>query len=172
MATLSVTFGKELSQPLTDIYWEALKSLAIEQVEQSAKSAIRHCKHFPKPAELFERWQDLQQAAPKPAHVLPPFDRKWLALVNGMFLKYLLARRIEQGFVGDIDIQARRAECLKLVEFFESIEAEGDEEATEPQMKIRFDKAIARGKDKSTTKDWLAAQLEFQKQQDRERARA
>lgn len=147
MASLSVTFGKELSDPLTDIYWDALKPMAIEQFQEAAKSCIRNNKHFPKPAELLERFKDMTAAAPKPLHELPPADRKWLALVNGMFLKYLQKRRIDEGFGGDINLHARRTECLNLVTFFGAIEREGDEEAAEAQMKIRFDRAMARVQD-------------------------
>lgn len=168
MAMLTVTYGKELSPALTDIYWESLKSLAIEQMEQSAKSCIRNCKHFPKPAELLERWQQMQQVESKPFQPLPPPDRKWLSLVNGMFLQYLRKRRIDEDFIGDIDIIGRRKECLSLVAWMEGLEADGEVEATEAQLKILFDKAMARVPDKTQTKDWLAVQLEFQRQQDRE----
>lgn len=142
-----MTFGKELSQPLTDIYWDALKPMAIEQFEESAKSCIRHAKHFPKPAELLDRLKEMTAAAPKPLVELPPRDRKWLALINSMFLKYLMKRRLDDAFSGDINVDDRRRECLDLVAFFENIEAEGDEEATEAQMKIRFDRAMARVQD-------------------------
>lgn len=165
---LTVTYGKELSPALTDIYWESLKSLAIEQLEQSAKSCIRNCKHFPKPAELLERWQQMNQVESKPFQPLPPADRKWLALVNGMFLQYLRKRRIDDGFMGDVNVAGRRRECLSLVAWMEGLEADGEVEATENQLRILFDKAMARVHDKTQAKDWLAAQLEFQRQQDRE----
>lgn len=160
MATLSVTYGKELSPQITDIYWDALKPLAIEQFQEGAKSWIRHGKHFPKPADLLERWEQMQQAASKPFTPLPPADRKWLAAVNSLFLKYLMKRRLEEDFIGHINIVARRKECLSLVEWMEVSEAEG--EASEEQLKVLFDKAMARVPDKTLTKDWLTAQREFQ----------
>ncbi|MDR5730703.1 MAG: hypothetical protein RB191_25110 [Terriglobia bacterium] len=147
MAALSVTFTKELSQPLTDIYWDAMKAMPIEQFQEAAKSYIKHSKHFPRPAELLERFKDMTSAAPKPFAPLPPADHVWLSLVNGMFVKYLSKRRLEEGFRGDINMAERRAECHSLAEFFKGIAAEGDEEATEEQLKLRFDRAMDRIQD-------------------------
>jgi hypothetical protein len=167
MAALSVTFGKELSQPLTDIYWDALKPMAIEQFEQAAKSCIRNHKHFPKPAELLDRLKDMNAAAPKEFTPLPPRDRKWLALVNSMFLQYLHKRRIDDRFVGNINLPFRREACLSLVDFFEGLEGEGDEEATEKQLQVRFDRAMERVPDVSQDAGWLAVELERQRLEDK-----
>lgn len=167
MAALSVTFGKELSQPLTDIYWDALKPMAIEQFEQAAKSCIRNHKHFPKPAELLDRLKDMTAAAPKEFIPLPPRDRKWLALVNSMFLKYLQKRRLKDNFVGNINLPFRREECLSLVDLFEGIEGEGDDEATEKQLQVRFDRAMERIPDISQDAAWLDVELERQRLEDR-----
>lgn len=172
MAALSVTFGKELSQPLTDIYWDALKPMAVEQFQEAAKSCIRHAKHFPKPAELLERFKDMTAAKAKEFAPLPPKDRKWLALVNAMFLQYLHKRRLEDRFVGDVNISARRRECLSLVDFFESIEREGDEEATEIELRIRFDRAMDRIRDLSKDNAWLAVEIERQMAEDKAKEEA
>lgn len=172
MAALSVTFGKELSQPLTDIYWDALKPMAIEQFQEGAKSWIRHGKHFPKPAELLDRLAELTQAKPKEFRPLPPADRKWLAMVNAMFLQYLKKRRLEDNFVGNINLSFRREACLSLVEFFEGIAGEGDEEATEAQLQVRFDRAMARIPDVSNDIAWLAIEVERQKLEDAATERA
>lgn len=166
MAALSVTFGKELSQPLIDIYWDAMRGMAIEQFQESAKHCIKFNKHFPKPIELLEAIQEAPAKKPNPPD-LPPRDRKWLAMVNSMFLQYLMSRRLEENFEGDINLAARRAECLSLVAFFEGIEAEGDEEATVAQMQSRFDRAMARVADLSTDMDWLPVELERQELEDK-----
>jgi hypothetical protein len=163
MAALSVTFGKELSQPLTDIYWDALKGVFVEQFQEAAKYCIKYNRHFPKPVEIMEAIQATAQTAPKKNHELPPADRKWLGWVNAMFLQYLTNRRIKDKFPGDINLEARRAECLSLVEFFELLEADGDSDATEAEMRTRFDRAMGRIPDKSQDVGWLDAQLEFQR---------
>lgn len=74
---------------------------------------------------------------------------KWLGYVNGMVLRYLMRRRLTENFKGDLNIAGRRAECLRLVEIFEGFEAEHDPEATEAEMKIRFDRAMDRVSDVS-----------------------
>jgi len=159
MAMLSVTFGKELSPQITDIYWEALKPLAIEQLQEGANSWIRHGKHFPKPADLLERFQEMDRAKPKPPPAPVPDMSKWLCIVNGLFLKYITQRRVIDGFKGDIDIAARRVECLSLAAWFEGLEGEDAAEATPAALKVAFDKAMARIPDKSASDDWLTMQL-------------
>lgn len=166
MASLSVTFGKELSQPLTEIYWDALKPMAIEQFQEAAKSCIRNNKHFPKPAELLERLKDMTAAAPKDFTPLPPADRKWLALVNCMFLRYLEKRRVKDHFIGNINLPFRREACLSLVDFFEQLAGADDPEATEPQLQIRFDRAMERIPDLSQDAAWLDMELDRQRRED------
>lgn len=163
MATLAVTYGKDISGPLTDVYWEALKPLYIEQLERTAKTCIRHHKHFPRPADLFGLAKEEIAVAPKPHIENLPETAKWLGLVNGLFLRYLLRRRVDEKFEGDANLEERRAECLMLACFFEELERDQDPEATPAELKVRFDRAMARVKDVSEDRSWLDAQLEFQK---------
>lgn len=144
MAKLSIAYGKELSPALIDIYWEALKPLAIEQLQRGADSWIRHHKFFPKASEILDRFKEMEQAASKPAPELPPADAKWLRHVNSLFLRYLMRRRIDDVFQGDIDLLVRREKCIELAQWFEGMESEGDPEATEAELKKRFEAAMAR----------------------------
>lgn len=54
MATLSVIYDKEITKPLTDIYWKTLEPFSDEQCEAAFRNIIATCKFFPKPAELLE----------------------------------------------------------------------------------------------------------------------
>lgn len=166
MAALAEVFAKQLSPQLIDIYWEALKPLAIEQFQEAGASWIRHGKHFPKPAELAERFKEMKQAEHKPPPQLAHLP-KWLALVNGMFMQYLTRRRVHEHFLGDIDLKARRAKCLELATLFESFGA--DEDATEAILKAQFDAAMKAIPDKSDSPDWLPIELERQRQEDRDK---
>lgn len=172
MAALAEVFAKQLSPALIELYWDALKPLAIEQFQAGAKSWIRHGKHFPKPADVLERFQQMEQAAPKPPPELPPPDPKWLRYVNGLFMRYLEQRRMQDLFRGDINLAERRQACRELAEFFEAIEAENDPEATEAELKIRFDRCMGRISDVSQDDAWLPIEIERQKRQDEERKRA
>jgi hypothetical protein len=71
-------------------------------------------------------------------------DSKWLRCVNSLLLKYLLKRRIDEQFKGDISLCERRAECHNLAKFFTDLEAEGDADATVAELQIRFDRLMAR----------------------------
>lgn len=74
-------------------------------------------------------------------------DSKWLRNVNSLFLLYLARRRITEELKCDVNIEERRAECLRLATFFEQLERENDPEATLEQLKIRFDRTMERIKD-------------------------
>lgn len=145
MATLSITYGKELSPALTDVYWAALQGVFIEQVEQAGRSCIRMHKHWPKPADILQFIRDNQASSQGRSTYVPPppKDRKWLAHVNGFFLQYLCQRRITEEFKGDINLEERRAECLRLVDFFEALEADADPEATPEEMQKRLTAIMA-----------------------------
>lgn len=156
MATLGSVFNREVEGELASIYWDALKDLAIEQFVESARSWIKHGKQFPKPADLISRWKEMLATAPPPKVELPPPDRKWLALVNGMFLRYLQQRRITEDFKGDINLAERRAECLRLADLMELFESANDPVAIEAELKVRFDRTMSRIKD--ADENWLDLQ--------------
>lgn len=46
------TFGLEATKAILHGYWLGLSDLSLEQVQHAVASAIRTCKHAPKPAEL------------------------------------------------------------------------------------------------------------------------
>ena len=52
MASLSVTFNREQSGPLLEVYWTALEALTSEQMAAAFGRAIMECKFFPVPSEL------------------------------------------------------------------------------------------------------------------------
>jgi len=54
MTTLGELFNRDLSDPLKDIYWEALKPYLDGDCEEAFKKSVSSCKFFPKPAELIE----------------------------------------------------------------------------------------------------------------------
>lgn len=165
-------FAKQLSPALTDIYWEAFKYLAIEQFQEAAKSWIRHGKHFPKPADLSERFEQLTQAKPRPAPELPPPGPKWHRMVDSMFLKYLSQHRTLERFRGDINLAQRRAECLRLGVLFQAEEESGDASlATEEHLREQFNSAMRSVQDLTTDETWLPIELERQRQQDAQKER-
>lgn len=52
--TLCVTFDKEPSELLINVYFEALSYFPIEQIEKAISQAIATLKFFPKPVELID----------------------------------------------------------------------------------------------------------------------
>jgi len=126
------------------VYWDALGGLFIEQVAQAAKTYIRYHKFFPKPADILLLAKETEQTHPPSRQTLPAPPRKWLSVVNSLFLQYLVKRRIRDGEQRDIDILARRAACLDLAEFFDALETENDPAATPAEMATRFDMLMRR----------------------------
>ena len=144
MASLAEVFGKELSPQLVDLYWGAFGSAFIEQFERAAKTAISHMRFFPKPGDL-RKFLEESAATRRPAREDDgPVTEKWLARVNVMFLAYLVKRRAKESFRRDLDLASRRAACRDLAEFFRELEADGDPEATDAELRLRFNRAMAR----------------------------
>jgi hypothetical protein len=147
MASLAEVFGKQLSPQLTELYWEALKSLAIEEFQLGAKSWIKHGKHFPKPGELLDRFREMTAAAPKVAYT--PSEQSWgMILVNHLFFGYLARRRMTENFRGDIRLEARRARCRDLAGFLDQSKAE-DLKPSLDEIKRMFEDAMAREEDET-----------------------
>lgn len=132
----------------SEAYWKGLAKMSLPSFARCVEFAISEDgpEKLPNTHGIWKIHREMRSSgAPQPAAAieLPP-QGKWLCRVNSLFLKYLERRRLTEVFKGDINLAARRAECLKLVEFFEAIEAERDPEATEPEMRKRFDAAMTR----------------------------
>lgn len=54
LAGLAEVFGEQVSQVRTQLYFEALSGLTLDEVRVAVRAAIRGCRFFPKPAELIE----------------------------------------------------------------------------------------------------------------------
>ena len=54
MAVLSVTFDKEITEMLSEIYWNVLKEMDIKSFIYACSMAVKTLKFFPKPIELLE----------------------------------------------------------------------------------------------------------------------
>ena len=147
MASLGDVFTRIISPQTTDLYWNALKDLAIEEVEQAVKSCIKHSKHFPKPADIRQARREAVESAPRPFRALPLPSETWLGHVNGFFITYLAKRRLAEHFQGDINITERRRECISLAKFFQDLEAESDPAATLDELRMRYEMAMNRVQD-------------------------
>jgi hypothetical protein len=169
---LAEVFAKQLSPQLAELYWDALKPLALEQLEAAAKSWIRHGRHFPKPGDLLDRFREMAQAAPQGAPELPSPSEEWVGKVNALFYGYLTKRRAIDGFRGDIDVAERRRACRDLADFYEQMKREDFLDVkTEAELPERFARAMAQIPDRSQDEFWLHAELERQKAEDREKTR-
>jgi hypothetical protein len=130
-----------------DAYWKGLEKMSVSAFARCVEFAISEGgpEKIPNTHGIWKIYRSLRaSAAPPPVVEAVPDQSKWLLWVNGMFLKYLLQRRLTENFKGDINLGARRVECLKLVAFFEAIEAERDPEATEAELRKRFLSSMAR----------------------------
>lgn len=54
LVTTAELFEKELSPPVINLYFTALKGYAIDQIENALAKTITLCKFFPKPVEIIE----------------------------------------------------------------------------------------------------------------------
>ena len=124
-----------------EAYWTAFSKLSLIEFARCVEFALGESgpEKLPTVRGIWDIRRQLKtRLSQRDPEKLLPDQPKWLKLINSMFLKYLSKRRFDEMYIGDINIEDRRRECLSLVEFFEGLEAEGDEEATELQMQVRF----------------------------------
>ena len=128
LASLGEVYSKQISPQLASLFWEALKDLPIEAVDQGARSWIKHGKNFPRPANLRDMVTQLSQAAPKALvdqrQAEEPQDHL-LFFANRLFLKYAGARLGMQA-----ELAPARNALRDLVDEFCGYIREGDELAT------------------------------------------
>jgi hypothetical protein len=55
MASCAAVFDKEVTDALSEIYWQALQSYSDEDVAAAFEQCIRLCRFFPKPGEIIDR---------------------------------------------------------------------------------------------------------------------
>jgi hypothetical protein len=68
-------FRTELTKILIDLYWEALKDLPLEDLQDACLLAIKQEKFFPVPATL-------RELAGYSTEFIPPAEQAWLRLRN------------------------------------------------------------------------------------------
>lgn len=144
-------FNMPISEARHAAYWEGLAKMSLGQFAAAVEYALGE--HGPERIPAAPALWKLAQAARArtPAPIAPPVviepQNLPLRLVNGLFLKYLWRRRSE-GFKGNLDIAARRTECLSLVTWLENwTEAELKTERRE--IGRLFDVAMAKVQDKA-----------------------
>ena len=155
LASLAEVFTHEISAPFAALYWEALKDLAIEQIEAGAKFWIKTGKRFPKPAELrAERFQETSRAFKPDPRMEGPDHLLFFA--NRLPLTHMMARgalgstgTYKAGF-GMVDCRASdellaaRKVVHDLVDEFSAYVRDGDELATPAQFIRLFVLALDR----------------------------
>ena len=55
MAAMGVTYDKEISEELTNIYYEVLKEFSLTDIKRAMSIHLKESKFFPKPSEIIER---------------------------------------------------------------------------------------------------------------------
>ena len=139
LASLAEVFTHEISAPFAALYWEALKDLAIEQIEAGAKFWIKTGKRFPKPAELrAERFQEASRAFKPDPRMEGP--EHLLFFANRLLLTHMMAR----GGLGSDELLAARKVVHDLVDEFSAYVRDCDELATPAQFIRLFVLALDR----------------------------
>ena len=114
MAGLGEVFGKEISDILFDIYWNALKDFTDEQCKTAFNKAMVQCKFFPKPVEIIELIGGgpgkLEDVAQLQADLVVSAIRKIGSYQSVKFKDPVTTAVIQQSFGGWIKI------CLELME--------------------------------------------------------
>lgn len=128
-----------------EAYWKGLQKMTLVQFARCVEYALSEegPEKIPNTHGVWKIHRELRQwpTAPTPEPP-PPEVGKWLGYVNGLFLKYLLHRRVTLGETADINLAARRQRCRDIAAWFEGLEAERDPEATMADLERKFKAAM------------------------------
>lgn len=132
----------------SEAYWKGLSKMSLSSFARCVEFALSENgpEKIPNVHGVWKihREQRASGAPQPPVRPAEPEQSRWLRLVNGLFLKYLLRRRLTDGFKGDVLVLERRAECLKLVKLFEEEAASPDPSlATAENLRVYFNTAMA-----------------------------
>jgi hypothetical protein len=119
-------FNMPVSAARTTAYWEGLGKMSLGQFARCVEQCLGENgpERIPSVPALWKIAKGMRAEVPKPpSEPLPTQDRP-LLLVNGLFLKYLARRRLQEGFRGFLDIPLRRRACLNLVEWISAWDRE------------------------------------------------
>lgn len=95
---------------------------------------------------LWKIWRTIhekQRAKSLPPPPARPVQSMQHLRISGLLIKYMHHRRVILGFKGNMDVEGRRVECLKLIAFLEASAAE-DLSPSDEEVKAMFEKAMAR----------------------------
>ena len=144
-------------------YWDGLQGKM--SIIQFAR-VVEHCLgdggavKLPKLPEIWSIWRQVKDKARKvaapAAETLP--ERSWGSLlVDSMFLTYLHQRRLVDRYQGDLRLEARRAACRELAQWWDGCRAE-DMTPTLGECLDAFGKAMARIPDAGGAESRLGGQ--------------
>ena len=146
-----VGLGAIPTEARREAYWKGLSKMSVIQFSR----VVDHClsedgpEKMPTVPGVWKLWRSIAAAARSRSMPPPPPPEelsKGLQHVNGMFLKYLLRRRVAEGFKGDINMPGRRATCLDLGAWLDRLIRE-DLAPNREELQSVFDKAMAAVKD-------------------------
>jgi hypothetical protein len=132
-------------------YWKGLSKMSLIQFSRVVDFCLSDegPDKFPTVPGVWKLWRVIAAAARSRSMPPPPPPEelsKGLQHVNGMFLKYLLRRRVAEGFKGDINMPGRRAACLDLGAWLDRLIRE-DLAPNREELQSVFDKAMVAVKD-------------------------
>lgn len=137
-------------EEVLEALWVGMKNLSLGQFVQLKEHCLSEAgpDKLPPVPGLWKIWRtlhDKQRAKSLPPPPAPPRQSKQHLQVTALFFRYLHRRRLleKAGKDVNIDVEGRRAECLKLIAFLEASAAE-DLSPNEDEVRAMFDVAMAR----------------------------
>jgi hypothetical protein len=138
-------FNMPISEARIAAYWEGLSKMSLGNFALSVEYALGENgpERIPAVPAIWKISKGLRASAPSPPLAPREDHSRALKLVNGLFLKYLLKRRVTEGFKGNINLGGRRTACLDLIQWIGAWD-ERELKSEFVQIKRLFDEAMAR----------------------------
>jgi hypothetical protein len=110
-------FNMPISETRIEAYWQGLAKMSLGQFSAAVDYALgeQGPERIPASPALWKYAKEARARAPAPyVPTQIEHQEKSLMVVNGLFLRYLMQRRLTENFKGDVDIDGRRKACLDL----------------------------------------------------------
>ena len=144
-------YNMPISKARIGAYWDGLAKMSLGQFSAAIDYALGENgpERIPPVSAIWKMSKQLRVNAPQPYKPVEIDQQpKALRVVNGLFLKYLLKRRMTEGFKGDLDMPRRRKACLDLADWLsEWTEKEMSSQIRE--IERMFNAAMAQVSDKA-----------------------
>ena len=155
LEALCAGHDKPCTEARRTAFWKGLSKMSLIQFGR----VVEHClsedgpEKMPTVPGIWVLWRQIRDRgrahAPQKASGPDPDISAGMQAVNQLFIRYLGRRRLTEGFKGDLNMAARREECIRLSRWVDAMIMDGMRPDPD-DIEVRFDAAMLIVRDGTT----------------------